>query len=81
MEQFGSLGMLMNQAAEAKHKEGVLAWVPCGCGGVQGSTAAPAPAESEPAVQVPGTQQRTTSHYGPVVPPPTPKGTPRKKGR
>ena len=36
MDRFGSLGMFANQGAEAKHKEGVLAYRKGGCGGLQG---------------------------------------------
>lgn len=36
LQYLGSLGVYMNQGAEAKHKEGCLAWVLCWCWGVQG---------------------------------------------
>lgn len=36
LQHLGSLGIYMNQGEEAKHKEGCLAWVRCGCGGQQG---------------------------------------------
>eukprot|EP00961_Rhodomonas_salina_P296637 3936521-Rhodomonas_salina.1 len=39
LHSLGSLGLYMNQGAESKHKEGCLAWVRCGCSGVQGRPA------------------------------------------
>eukprot|EP00961_Rhodomonas_salina_P275204 3717889-Rhodomonas_salina.1 len=74
----------MNQAAEAKHKEGVLAWVRCGCGGVQGRVSAVPSSTTAAATDInaPSTPQRSVMDDGGLrVPPLTPKGTPCKQGR